>query len=424
MDIEQARDKIVNLWDNLKLGDYTYQDLVPNQYSWLGDLAATPMTAANVNTATYSAPVLDAGPTAGLTTIGNFNPYSTQGYDAFIGEAANLNTADEAAMRNRQLAGLDRWQDLARDGLSHDEMSAVRRVQDAAAQARRQAESSILADMAERGTLGSGSELAARMAAGQAGQNLAAAQGDSLADLILARQTQAAGAADQLAGSIRSGDVDVASRQAALFDSFQQRKEAITNAARQYQAQKANEANAWAAGANASAAAQNAAAANENSQFNTTNEINRRLYNNQNATAAAQWNAGQQNENNRLASGYTQAANLWNAQNKADVTRTNFLGRQQTANDNTNLLNNASETNFSNRTAITGLQNNNKLQAVSGYSNALNGVGNSLAASQAAQAANSTARTNGWITAGLGTLGVLGNMDKIANGVKTIAGWF
>lgn len=450
MDANQARDRIDELWRNLSLDDYRFQDLTPTAYSWLGDLTAPTTTAASFtantigdNVGQYTANTYDnnigrlgALTNASASVVGNFDPYETQGYDGFVGDLARIDTSQSNQSRDQQIQNLDNWSDLAAKGLAENERASVQQVQDAAQVARARADASIRNDMANRGILGSGSELAQRLAAAQGSANLAADQGNALNDLILQRQNQALGAADALATNIRSQDQSLAAQQAQLFDQFQQRRENIVNQARQYSADAANRSRETAFNANAQGAMQNATMQTsmnlenarrqdsrdqynssllvDNNRYNTNALNDAARYNSDSAYRNASFNANAQNNAATVNAQLLQNQRQYDATNKLGVDQYNIGQRQQMANDNVTMGNRAAETNLDRYNSVQGLRNQQKYNSVSGYSNALNGVASAMDNAEAARQANSNNATKGWIDAGLGAVNAVGKIGSIA----------
>lgn len=373
MEANEVRDKIVKLWEGLKLDDYRYTDSNPTPYTWLQDYAPATL---DPNTAKYSAYELGS----------SVSPYNTFGYDAFVGDQSFIDTAKSDASRAIQLDNLNKWDALVKSGLTADEASAVKSVQDAAQTARARADASIRNDMIARGTAGSGSELAQRLAASQAASNLANDQGDQLSKLMIDRQNQALAASDNLASNVRTQDQSLAAQQAALNDSFQRNRETIINNARKYAVDQKNAASAWAAGENSTNSRMNATAINDARRYNAESD-------------------------------YRNAST--NLTNKNNASLFNLTNRQGLANANIDMTNEAQQEKDNAYNSVVGLRNQQKYNTLTGYSNALNGVATGIDNATAAAQQNANAKTKGWIDLGVGTLNAVSGASSL---VKTLFG--
>jgi gas vesicle protein len=119
--------------------------------------------------------------------------------------------------QTRSLSYLERLRD---EGMPLSERAAAQGAMRQVAGAAKGADEAVLQDLGQRGRLGSGDEASARLIAGQNASDLAGVLGQSLA--VQGEQNRLAGAqgAANLGGAIRSGDVDVASRNAAQNERY------------------------------------------------------------------------------------------------------------------------------------------------------------------------------------------------------------
>lgn len=126
-------------------------------------------------------------------------------------------SADEQLIQNQQEA-LEQLNELSEGGLTAGEMAQARELQrqvDRAGQARQKA---VLQNMAQRGVLGSGMELAARLGSSQADTERQASQQDELMKQAQARAMQALGQKADLSGQMRSQGFSEASQRARAAD--------------------------------------------------------------------------------------------------------------------------------------------------------------------------------------------------------------
>jgi len=140
-------------------------------------------------------------------------------YDAVIRGEPVL-PEDSAEGRDAQLRGLARFEQVAREGLPTSERLAVEDTQRQLAAGSRSLEDEILTDLAARGRLGAGDELAARMAGASASQNAAAAMGRDLAQMKVANRLGAAETAAGMGSRLRAQDIDLSSRRADAMNRF------------------------------------------------------------------------------------------------------------------------------------------------------------------------------------------------------------
>src|SRR3972149_208358 len=116
--------------------------------------------------------------------------------------------------RGAQLRGLERFETLAREGLPTAQRLAVEESQRQVAGSARSLDEQILQDLAQRGRLGAGDEISARLAGSSAAQNLAATQGRDLAEIRIANMLGGTEAAAGLGGPVRGGGIGLFCRRA------------------------------------------------------------------------------------------------------------------------------------------------------------------------------------------------------------------
>jgi hypothetical protein len=133
--------------------------------------------------------------------------------------------------RNAQMKQLGLMEQTAAEGMPLQERIAAQRANESILGARRSADLGILSDLAQRGRLGAGDELAARMVGGQGAGVLA---GELGRNLLLQQSQNRMGASQMaagLAGNIRGQDVGLASQNAAIANRYNEIAANIRNEA-------------------------------------------------------------------------------------------------------------------------------------------------------------------------------------------------
>lgn len=140
-------------------------------------------------------------------------------YDAVIKGQPEL-PQDSAEGRGAQLQGLRTFEDVAREGLPTAERMAADEAMRQSQATSRSIEDSVLQDLAQRGRLGAGDEIAARMAGAGVAQNQAAQSGADMARMRVANRLSGAEQAAALGGQIRGQDVAVSQARADAMNRF------------------------------------------------------------------------------------------------------------------------------------------------------------------------------------------------------------
>ena len=166
-------------------------------------------------------------------------------YDAQIQGDVSL-TQDSPEMRESQLRALSQMEEIGETGLRQEDFLAAQDAQRQIGQTQRRYTQSAIQNMAERGRLGAGSELGARMAGGQASSELAASMGRDLQRDAIRNRLNALAMSGQFASDIRGQDVGVSSRRAGERNLF----------------------NEWVSALNTNASAANVAAQNQAQYYN------------------------------------------------------------------------------------------------------------------------------------------------------------
>lgn len=142
-----------------------------------------------------------------------------QVYDAVIAQQVAL-PEDSPQVRGEQMAALQQLAQVRQEGLPIAERAAAQDQQRALASEYTRAQEAVLRNLAERGRLGSGTEVAARMVGNQGGSELARGMGSDLArQAVLNRLAAAYGAAD-VGGRLRSQDLALSESRSNTMNRF------------------------------------------------------------------------------------------------------------------------------------------------------------------------------------------------------------
>ena len=155
-----------------------------------------------------------------LASTGNFSPQMLQALAMAPSEMQNVQ-ADQSDIQ-AQANALKQLQDVSTQGMTQADAAAMRQTNRQASSddiARRKA---ILNDMAMRGTLGSGAELAAQLDSVQKAQDQEAQQNDKMLQQMQANRLAAIAQTGQLSGQARSQDFGEKSARAQAADAINQ----------------------------------------------------------------------------------------------------------------------------------------------------------------------------------------------------------
>ena len=155
-------------------------------------LANRPPAIPEVEFAKYSTP-------EALSYLGNFTPEELQATGLPAGVI-------NQAMRQKQLQAIGGIQELSETGLSAIDRAALTEIQNQIATQERGQRESILQNMAQRGILGSGQELAAQLQSSQAASQQASTQGMQQAAQAQRARMQALSSLSEMAGGIEQTD--------------------------------------------------------------------------------------------------------------------------------------------------------------------------------------------------------------------------
>lgn len=133
-----------------------------------------------------------------------YNPELESAIDLQGTELENIQL--DPQLRDAKMEALNRMSRMAEEGLTIEDEAAINEIQRDLGETNRGQQEAITQNMARRGQLGSGAELAARMAGQQAGYDQAAQSGEALATERSRRALQAALESGNLANAYESQD--------------------------------------------------------------------------------------------------------------------------------------------------------------------------------------------------------------------------
>lgn len=152
--------------------------------------------------------------------VGEYDPESIQ--KETLGPSAMENVSADPNLKIEQLKALAGISEVAEGGLSEADMAASRGIQREVNQNNQARQEKILMDMAQRGVLGSGGELAARLNSNQMASDQQSAASDNLIQQAQARSLQALSQQGNMAGNMRTQDVGEQSNVAQARDAISQ----------------------------------------------------------------------------------------------------------------------------------------------------------------------------------------------------------
>jgi len=199
---EDQYKQIAKLWEKLQTSDFDMRSLSPPEMQMVAELF----------------PVLREG----------------------ITPDAAPQIADSQAMRQQQQLSLADMRDVANRGTTEIDRLSAREAQLGAGRALKANRDSTLANLAARGQLGQGDELAARMASNAGAANMQADMGAQMARDAAMRRMSANESAAGMAGAIRGADVNTQAQNANLSSRFNELVYGVLNnaAAANQQAQQ------------------------------------------------------------------------------------------------------------------------------------------------------------------------------------------
>lgn len=136
--------------------------------------------------------------------LGEYNPLLEQLLNLQPSAMEGVSTSPE--YKDLQLQALRKMAGVSEDGLDEGDEAAFREAQRAVANEAQAQQAAILNNMAQRGTLGSGMELAARLQGAQDSANRLSSAGDKLTQDARARALQALSQTGSMASNLRSQD--------------------------------------------------------------------------------------------------------------------------------------------------------------------------------------------------------------------------
>jgi hypothetical protein len=139
--------------------------------------------------------------------------------EAILAEASKMEqVSTDPRLKSAQMEALSRLERQGLEGLTLDEEAQIGEIQRQIQSESRRDQEAVLQNMAARGQLGGGAELAARMQAGQSAAENAARSQEQLARLVATRKLEAGMQAGQMAGNIRGQEFQEGSAKAEAAD--------------------------------------------------------------------------------------------------------------------------------------------------------------------------------------------------------------
>jgi hypothetical protein len=297
-----------------------FEDIVPDNYSWQGDLNPTAL----VDAQTVSAP----------------DKLDYEGVDSFL--ADNYETQDsllsdinvDPRLQDNQMAALASLQGIIDNGgMSLKEQAQMQKLQGDVASADKGRRDAILQNMQARGQSGGGLELLAQMQSSQAATDRASQGGLDAAAMAQERALSAIMQQGNMSGQMRDQSFGEQSQQASAQDAINK-----------FNTQNKMNTSQFNAGVN-----------NNASQFNAGNTLDTGKFNIQGSQQGKQFNAGQE-----------QGAQQFNASTVNDMATKNWGAKQDLSNMNTGASNQAMIQNkvnkpqnmFDNASKKAGMQSN------------------------------------------------------------------
>ena len=164
--------------------------------------------------------------------IGDLTPESFESVEQT--ENALESIQKDPALRQQQVDVLDKFKQMSEEGLTEADLAAARQSQRSVSADARSREKSILRQMAQRGTLGSGAELASQLGSSQSAMEQAAKDSDSRIRQVQERMYNATAKSGQLSGDLRKQDYgeesDLAASRNAIMAANLANKRATLNA--------------------------------------------------------------------------------------------------------------------------------------------------------------------------------------------------
>lgn len=166
-----------------------------------------------------------------------------QTYNAVI-QGQPQQVQDSQQGRAAEIQGLGRFNQIAQEGMPTAERLAAEDAQHGLQQQYQANQESVLSDLAQRGRLSGGDEIAARMAGAQGSQNLAAQMGSNLAQQSAQNRMFGAQQAAQMGSQLRGEDVALSGQNANIMNRFNELASQMNTQAAQYNAGAAERAQA------------------------------------------------------------------------------------------------------------------------------------------------------------------------------------
>jgi hypothetical protein len=206
------------------------------------------------------------------------------------------NLVDSPAMQQAQYKALGQLQEVADKGLGEADRLAAIEAQNAMQMQQRRGTESALQDLAARGRLGGGTEMRARIGAGQQAAEMGRGMGSDLQRQAIQNRLNAITQSGNLAGEIRGQNVDTSRQAAEIINRYNLANRQLSAQTGLQNAQMQNQANLWNAQNQQNTGNQNTQLANQFKMYNQQypNQMNQQAF--QNAMGKANALSGAYNQ--------------------------------------------------------------------------------------------------------------------------------
>jgi hypothetical protein len=146
-----------------------------------------------------------------------------------LGRSSIQDVQVDPSLRQAQMLALENMQEYGRAGLDEGDLAAMRQLSRDVGSQEQARQQSILASMAQRGTLDSGAQLAAQLSSSQGAANQQAARADQIAMQAAQAKKEALAQSSNMATGLRSQDLSEAMSKAQAEDAVKQFNVSLMN---------------------------------------------------------------------------------------------------------------------------------------------------------------------------------------------------
>lgn len=155
------------------------------------------------------------------------------------------NIVERPEVMQAQMGALKGWEKIAQEGLPEEDRLLANEAQRAMATEHRRGVEATLRNLAERGRLSGGAEIAARLGASQQVADLGRDLGSDLQRAAIQNRLAALAQSGQLSGEIRGQDIESTARSADIANRFNQYIADTLNQASRFNAEQQMRSNQW-----------------------------------------------------------------------------------------------------------------------------------------------------------------------------------